>query len=658
MRVVQSFFGELGDVFTGGLGVIGTMGFLGLLTLLGLIGYSLKNPRTRTIALATLSAAFRFRFFWVMLVLLVLSVIGLPLMVRGDGTSDGLAQILINYTLGFAFLFMGAGTLWFAAGSMAGDIEDAQIQMVATKPVARWQIWLGKWMGIMMLNILLMAFVYFGVWGMVEYKARELTSNRLAELKQEVRWDDQNQSEIYRDTRIFRMALTRNLDVFERDENGNMVAAEVSNPTERRRLESSHDAIVMQRPDVAIYMANFMDIQRSTNAFPKLKPSEALLKELAGIQENKMRKEVLVGRATFPLRKVDYVVSPSLIIDRQESLNKIAMKQEFDERVKGIQGKLPELSANDRKVIENQVQTTFLLATQVMNPERGLQFKFAKPKGFKLGKDERLILKFYFENPADQFDSNMRRFWFMYGNEDNGRIHQTSTFLPGRTSKEMSIKADYTDANTNVVSILSTNKFFNLTVMNYPDPEMSARNNEIPPPLKIPFLNNFTGEIQAEDIQLIYIESGFRVNFLRSCGILLAWLGLLTAMGLTAACFMSFNVSAFACLVVLFMATWGTDQMKLVLEDGTIMTTYTLEGERESSVLNWYALPLFKVAVPVLEAQRAYSPIGDLAEGRSISWSELIKAYAYTWGIFGWLLGGMGAIIFTRRQLAITNSQT
>jgi len=64
------------------------------------------------------------------------------------------------------------------------------------------------------------------------------------------------------------------------------------------------------------------------------------------------------------------------------------------------------------------------------------------------------------------------------------------------------------------------------------------------------------------------------------------------------------------------------------------------------------------LAVPVLEAQRAYSPITDLSEGRSITWTELFKAYSFTWGIFGWLLGGAGAIIFTRRQLAITNSQT
>ena len=121
-RVIRGFFGELLQVFKGELGVIGTFGFIGLLMLLGLFGYSVFNLRTRTIASATLSAAFRFRFFWVMGALLLLSVIGLPMMVKGDGTSEGLAQILINYTLSFAFFFLGVGTLWFALWTRRGLI--------------------------------------------------------------------------------------------------------------------------------------------------------------------------------------------------------------------------------------------------------------------------------------------------------------------------------------------------------------------------------------------------------------------------------------------------------------------------------------------------------------------------------------------------------
>ena len=54
---------------------------------------------------------------------------------------------------------LGLSTLWLACGTLARDIEECQMQVVATKPIARWQIWLGKWLGIMSLNAALLALV-------------------------------------------------------------------------------------------------------------------------------------------------------------------------------------------------------------------------------------------------------------------------------------------------------------------------------------------------------------------------------------------------------------------------------------------------------------------------------------------------------------------
>ena len=97
---------------------------------------------------------------------------------------------------------------------------------------------------------------------------------------------------------------------------------------------------------------------------------------------------------------------------------------------------------------------------------------------------------------------------------------------------------------------------------------------------------------------------------------------------------------------------------KLVLFDidGTIMNTYTL-GERDSSIVDWYAIPAFKLMVTLISPMKDFSPISSLAEGKSVTWGELTKAYSYIWGISGWLLGLSGAIIFSRRQLAINGAQ-
>src|ERR1700761_1125384 len=107
--------------------------------------------RLLAIAGLTWKAAFRYRLFWVLVALLLVAVAGLPMLVKDDGTAEGFVQIVLTYTLGAVTALLGICTLWLACGTLARDIEESQIQMVVVKPIARWQIWLGKWLGIVSL---------------------------------------------------------------------------------------------------------------------------------------------------------------------------------------------------------------------------------------------------------------------------------------------------------------------------------------------------------------------------------------------------------------------------------------------------------------------------------------------------------------------------
>ena len=55
--------------------------------------------RILAIAWLTWKAAFRFRLFLVIAVLLLAAVVGLPLLIKDDGTARGFTQILLTYTL-------------------------------------------------------------------------------------------------------------------------------------------------------------------------------------------------------------------------------------------------------------------------------------------------------------------------------------------------------------------------------------------------------------------------------------------------------------------------------------------------------------------------------------------------------------------------------
>jgi ABC-type transport system involved in multi-copper enzyme maturation permease subunit len=130
--------------------------------------------RLLAIAWLTWKAAFRFRLFLVIAVLLLASVVGLPMVIKDDGTARGFTQILLTYTLSVITGLLGLSTLWLACGTLARDIEECQMQVVATKPIARWQIWLGKWLGIMSLNAALLALSGACVYGLLQWRATKL----------------------------------------------------------------------------------------------------------------------------------------------------------------------------------------------------------------------------------------------------------------------------------------------------------------------------------------------------------------------------------------------------------------------------------------------------------------------------------------------------
>src|SRR5437016_9802950 len=142
--------------------------------------------RTLAIAWLTWKAAFRFRLFLVIAVLLLASVVGLPLLIKDDGTARGFTQILLTYTLTTISALLGISTLWLACGTLARDIEDCQLQVVASKPIARWQIWLGKWLGIMSLNAALLAISGASIYALLQARASRLPADQQRGLRNEV----------------------------------------------------------------------------------------------------------------------------------------------------------------------------------------------------------------------------------------------------------------------------------------------------------------------------------------------------------------------------------------------------------------------------------------------------------------------------------------
>lgn len=109
------------------------------------------------IARLTVKSAVRMKLIPALAAALLVLVAIIPFQVETNGTAEMLTRVVMTYSISIVTLMLGLATIWLSCGTMARDISDAQMQVVATKPVARWQIWLGKWMGIMFLNAALLS---------------------------------------------------------------------------------------------------------------------------------------------------------------------------------------------------------------------------------------------------------------------------------------------------------------------------------------------------------------------------------------------------------------------------------------------------------------------------------------------------------------------
>ena len=100
----------------------------------------------------------------VLLVLLV--VVGLPvlpLLLDPGERLEYRLQFFLTWALSTGGFLLALVTIFLGCGSVCGDIDTQRIHMALVKPLGRWQYLLGKWLGIVLLDGLLVALVGGGV---------------------------------------------------------------------------------------------------------------------------------------------------------------------------------------------------------------------------------------------------------------------------------------------------------------------------------------------------------------------------------------------------------------------------------------------------------------------------------------------------------------
>lgn len=133
--------------------------------------------RILQVARQSLRAAVRSRFAASLAALLALVSVALPSLVPGDGSVEGNLRILLAWAPGLATILLGAATLWAGCGALATEIEEGTWAGIASTRASRLQLWLGKWLGLVALDALLLA-TALGVCA-VQARLRGLPADRL-----------------------------------------------------------------------------------------------------------------------------------------------------------------------------------------------------------------------------------------------------------------------------------------------------------------------------------------------------------------------------------------------------------------------------------------------------------------------------------------------
>lgn len=452
------------------------------------------------ITLLTLKAAFRYRLVVVLLTLLVGAVFALPSIIRHDGTATGFSQILLAYTLTAITTLLGFATLWLACGTLARDIEDMALFLVAVKPIPRWQIWLGKWLGIMILNAGMVAVSGAIVYGLLHLRANQLPPAQLAKLQSEILVARESVP-----------ALVANID------------ADVEQEYERRRRDAT-------------------------------------------------------------------------------------------------------VAAMDPLFVRKQVRAQLEGRLQAVPPGqfRPLPFIFdLGPDARERFKDKAIFLRVQFFTPEYVgMDASFDHGWEVGGSRERPPIRFSNNFGP-EIASEFAIPADQIDEDGRI-----TLRYANLGGLTVIFP-------------------------LGQGMQVLCPEASFAVNFARGLVIILCWLGLLAAVGLFSASFLSFPVASFVSIALLVVGL-SSGTLKQVVEQGGIVGMNTETGlVTEPTLVNRAAVFIYGSAYWLLNQISSFSPVDALATGRSITWFELARALFAVIGLASGGLAVAGMIILTRREIAL-----
>ncbi|MEO1130569.1 MAG: hypothetical protein AAFX05_12810, partial [Planctomycetota bacterium] len=558
------------------------------------------------VARNVINEAVRMRISIVFIIILLLLLAVIPTVLQEDQPLRYRVQQWLQYGTGFSYGILALLTAFLSVGTVVFEQRDRIIWQTATKPVPAWQYLLGKWVGVMALNFVLLGVTAGGVYIFTEYLRHQPANGEIA-----YRVNERGQSTrgptgappstdrrlLERQVLVARVG-TEALPGYPTD--GNIeyridaIISRMDNPEEADRDEirasiydnwsEQLDRIVEQRVSEAQELSpDFVDtFQRRT-----LLRAEALdeyEQQYRSLDRNEQEQFV------FDLSRARSVWQG----EREAIMSRV--DGEIDDLID--QGAATE---EDRDRLRNEI-----------------------------------ILRLMDSGQLPEIPELTLRFQIEAGTNDPSKIYRFYMFINGRPLRGV----DEFNRPRPIEVALGAAQTLEFPIDWIPPNGMTVLT------VRSDMTNERTATFPPDGLEVLYPIGGYEANFFRVMFVMWVKLGFIAAVGIAVSTFLSFPVACLMVLGILFMAE-SAGFLWNALE-------YYSAKDQQGNV-NPFAVLVRLVAIPISWTFRTYAelkPTAHLVDGRLLSWSSVTTALAI---LGAWTIGvlGIGLAIFRRRELAM-----
>ncbi len=589
------------------------------------IGLLMLVPGIRAMALQTFAQCLRMKLALAFIVLFVLIMLIITSNITGDGTLSGQAKTFISYSVSAVGIVLSLLTVLLSAAVISEDVRNKQVYTVATKPVARWQYVVGRWLGVVLLAGAMLLPASAVIYGVSQYiRTRNIIDHQPIQ-------------------DVDRLALET--EVF---------AARNQVPPES--IDVKIDEIIRARfgqlkSDPHAFQSALDSYKLQTNG-----DEEAALRKIV----DEYRKQAMtpeeqaapLGLSNLNSQNIGMLLQA---ISAFETENKVVFPACLNWRFKGIQTSGAQRSfegAVKRRMDHPDTMTTDL---QVSASTEALGLLMYQGP-VRLNKLDARVMKIV-EDP----EGKDHYFWANVVNLEQNKLELAEmkkdavVSITIEPAIQVSYKGTVTNPGDYAMPVRGVWKAENPTTGGIyaqwaEGPSGSAGTVTIPAKMvdqngemKLSFINctASTVNMPRKDISVLYRVGGFEMNLLRASLLVLLQMMFLAGLGVLAGSFLSFQVAALMSFAVLPFSLARSFLTEAMGGPGVVQDTWQIIGAKIVWVMN-LLLP---------DMQRT-SPSDSLVAGLNLSWAFLGETALLQLAVRTLLLLALASLIFHKRELA------